>query len=152
MCTYCLCDLLVCGEWNIIRKMRSASLLLCPLGPPEHPCMNSPLQHVFNMWASGALEGVRGHLCLQCCLVQYKSQSCMSWRIISRKHFSCLSSDYQSVCLCLWKIMRRSICYPSVYVECVSERVRKLICIRRRSRGLASCWFSSTYPEGSKSG
>lgn len=64
----------------------------------------------------------------------------------------CFSSDHRSVCLSTWKLMRRSICYTGVYVECVWVYLCKIICIRTRSRGLASCWFSSTYPEGCKSG
>lgn len=64
----------------------------------------------------------------------------------------CFSSDHPSECLCTWKLMRRSICYARVYVECVWVRLCKIICIRTRSRGLASCWFSSTFPEACKSG
>lgn len=108
-------------------------------GHQEHPCMNSALQHVLNMWASHYIcvclcvrERVHDDLCARLCLClgvcrAVWLQSCMIWHILSLETLYRFSSDHHSICLCTWKLMRRTICYTGVYVECVWLHVCKII-------------------------
>lgn len=138
-----------------MEDCESISLLLCLLGQPEHPCMNSTVQHVFNMWASGPCV-CGGHLsvyilCLRLAvcssLIEHRLQSYIIWHILSPDHS--LSSDHISLCLCMWNSLHWCLCWVSLWM-CMC--VCKLICIRTHSRGLDSCRFSSTNPGGCKSG
>lgn len=127
--------------------------------------MNSIRQHVLNMWASGCVcvymrEKVRGDLCTHICVCVWVfavlSRAMQAAELCDLAHSfprtcRCFSSDHRSECLWTWKLMRRSICCARVYVECVWVHLCKIICIRTRSRGLASCCFSSTFPEACKS-
>lgn len=106
------------------QDMRSVSVYLCPLGPPEHPNMNFTLQHVFSMWASGLCACVRVYVCVCVFVIDAELSftiyvvSFMIWHNLFFEHFP-VSSEHCSLCLCTWKLMKRSICYPHVYVECV---------------------------------
>lgn len=103
--------------------MSSVSPKLCPLGPPEHPCMNSTLQHVFNMWASGVCVCV---CVFYVCVWLFAALShtntlqavcCMIWHILSPEHFPVhLLTILVYVYVC-------GICYTCVYVECLCECV-----------------------------
>lgn len=123
---------------RIVGDMRSLSTDLCPLGPPEHPCMNSTLKHVFSMWPSGLGVWARTFVsgCLRRCLIRELYDLAHSFLT------TLLFLSWPSECM---------FTYVEINEEaCVS--VCQLICIRQHSRGLSSCWFSATCPEGCKSG
>lgn len=63
----------------------------------QHPCMNSSLQHVLNMWISA-------FVCVCIVVLHYRLQSCVVWHILSLQHVTLLP---HSMCLCTWKLMRK---------------------------------------------